>query len=146
VDFYGDALLAFFDPLGGTLVPSAQRAIQCGLKMQDILLALNLENESRGLPRLGMGVGIHCGEVVVGNIGSEARAKYGIVGAPVNMTHRIQSVAEVGQVIVSDPVYKVVADRLKVKQSFHGELKGFREPVLLHVLDGIEERGSDEMG
>jgi adenylate cyclase len=146
VDFYGDALLAFFDPLGGTLVPSAQRAIQCGLKMQDILLALNLENESRGLPRLGMGVGIHSGEVVVGNIGSEARAKYGIVGAPVNMAHRIQSVAEVGQVIVSDPVYKVVADRLKVKQSFHGALKGFREPVLLHVLDGIEERGSDEMG
>ncbi len=146
VDFYGDALLAFFDPLGGPLGPSAQRAIQCGLKMQDILLALNRENESLGLPRLEMGVGIHCGEVVVGNIGSEARAKYGIVGAPVNMTHRIQSVAEVGQVIVSDPVYQVIADRLKVKQSFDGELKGFREPVRLYVLDGMQTRGGEQRG
>jgi len=110
------------------------------------LLALNLENENRGLPRLEMGVGIHCGEVVVGNIGSEERAKYGIVGAPVNMPHRIQSVARVGQVIISDPVYHVIADRLKVRQSFHGELKGFREPVRLHVLDGMEEAGCDEKG
>jgi adenylate cyclase len=146
VDFYGDALLAFFDPLGGGLGPSAERAVKCGLEMQDLLLGLNRENESRGLPRLEMGVGIHCGEVVVGNIGSEARAKYGIVGAPVNMTHRIQSAAEGGQVIVSDPVYQVVADRLVVKHSFHGELKGFREPVRLHVLVGMQERGSDQVG
>jgi adenylate cyclase len=145
VDFYGDALLAFFDPLGGPLGPCAQRAIRCGLEMQNLLLVLNRESESRGLSRLEMGVGIHCGDVVVGNIGSETRAKYGIVGAPVNMAHRIQSLAQVGQVVASEQVYRVVADQLIVKESFYGELKGFRDPVRLHVLDGMRERGIHQL-
>jgi class 3 adenylate cyclase len=139
VDFYGDALLAFFDPLGKPPGPSARRAVRCGLRMQDEMLGLNRENESQGLPRLEMGVGIHCGEVVVGNIGSEARAKYGIVGAPVNMAARIQSVAQAGQVVASDPVYQVAMDVLTVKRSFTEDLKGFREPVRLHVLSGMRD-------
>jgi class 3 adenylate cyclase len=107
--------------------------------MQDEMLGLNRENESQGLPRLEMGVGVHFGEVVVGNIGSEARAKYGIVGAPVNMAARIQSVAQAGQVVASDPVYQVAMDVLTVKRSFTEDLKGFREPVRLHVLSGMRD-------
>ena len=139
VDFYGDALLAFFDPLGKSPGPSVQRAVRCGLRMQDAMLGLNRENESQGLPRLEMGVGIHCGEVVVGNIGSEGRAKYGIVGAPVNMAARIQSVAQAGQVVASDPVYQAATDVLSVKRSFTEDLKGFRETVRLHVLSGMRD-------
>lgn len=139
VDFYGDALLAFFDPLGKPTGPSAQRAVRCGLGMQDAMLGLNRENESQGLPKLEMGVGIHCGEVVVGNIGSEARAKYGIVGAPVNMAARIQSVAKGGQVVISDPVYRETMDVLTIKRSFKADLKGFRDSVRLHVLSGMRD-------
>jgi len=88
VDFLGDAILAFFDPLDGPMEPVVRRAIGCGLKMQAAVEAENLAEP--GLPPLHIGIGLHAGEVVVGNIGSESRAKYGIIGAAVNLIHRIQ--------------------------------------------------------
>ena len=58
----------------------------CAVSMQLALDELNRRNEEHGLPRLEMGLAVHTGEVVVGNIGSERRAKYGVVGPPVNAT------------------------------------------------------------
>ncbi|MGA9820257.1 MAG: adenylate/guanylate cyclase domain-containing protein, partial [Desulfobaccales bacterium] len=88
VDFLGDAILAFFDPLDGPLEPVVRRALGCALKMQAAMAAENLAKP--GAPPLRLGIGLHAGEVVVGNIGAETRAKYGIIGAPVNLSHRIQ--------------------------------------------------------
>jgi adenylate cyclase len=48
--------------------------------------------------------GLNAGEVVVGNIGSQTRTKYGIVGGPVNLTSRIQAQAEGGEILVSQAV------------------------------------------
>ncbi len=78
VDFLGDAILAFFDPLHGPMEPVVRRAIGCALKLQIAVEALNLAES--GLPPLHMGIGLQAGEVVVGNIGSESRAKYGGCG------------------------------------------------------------------
>jgi adenylate cyclase len=73
VDFLGDAILAFFDPLAGPLEPLVRRAIGCALEMQ---AAVENENVAEpGYPPLHMGIGLHAGEVIVGNIGSESRVK-----------------------------------------------------------------------
>ena len=99
VDFLGDAILAFFDPLDGPIDPVVQRAISCALRLQT---AMKIENLAEpGYPALHMGIGLHAGDVVVGNIGSESRAKYGIIGSAVNLTHRIQGQAQGGEVVVS---------------------------------------------
>ena len=66
------------------------------------MVKVNEFNRREGLPAVEMGIAIHTGEVVVGNIGSDKRAKYGVVGSPVNLTARIESYTVGGQILVSD--------------------------------------------
>jgi adenylate cyclase len=140
VDFFGDALLVFFDPLEGPVAPVINRSISCALEMQRIMEAFNAENRAEDLPELKMGIGLNVGEVVVGNIGSETRAKYGIVGSAVNVTQRIQSEAEGGEVVISQSVYSAAPDRLTIKKSFEARLKGIQGNVKLYVVEGLQDK------
>jgi len=137
VDFLGDAILAFFDPLDGPINPAVRRAIQCGLKMQTVVKQDNTSQPESLM--LKMGVGLHVGEVVVGNVGSEARAKYGIVGSAVNLTHRIQGQAKGGEVVISEPTYQKAGPGLAVQKTFETRLKGIQEPVALYVVKELAE-------
>lgn len=139
VDFFGDALLVFFDPMEGPIFPSTYNAIQCAIEMQGVIEIYNAENRLENLPELQMGIGVNVGEVVVGNIGSETRAKYGIVGSAVNITDRIQSSARRREIVISDSVYELISDQLTIKKSFQVSLKGIREPVSLHVVKGFRD-------
>jgi class 3 adenylate cyclase len=134
VDFYGDGVLVFFDPLNDRIESTIRQAIDCGLEMQQEMECFNTEMRAANLPELQTGVGINVGEVVVGNIGSETRAKYGIVGAAVNITHRIQAEARGGEVVISDSVYGYVNNNLKVINSFPARLKGVNGKMNLYVL------------
>jgi adenylate cyclase len=142
VDFCGDALLVFFDPMEGPILPSTYKSIQCAVEMQQVIEIFNAENRVENLPELQMGIGINVGEVVVGNIGSETRAKYGIVGSAVNITHRIQSSARRGEVVISDSVYGLASAHLTIKKFFEERLKGIHEPVSLYVVEGFQDKTS----
>ena len=135
VDFLGDAILAFFDPLDGPLAPVGREALQCALSMQQAMLSVNLAGIGQELPPLRMGIGLHAGEVVVGNIGSETRAKYGIVGSAVNLAHRIQAQARGGEVVVSQAVYQLVQAGVRVTRKLEVRLKGIQDPVTLYGVD-----------
>jgi adenylate cyclase len=124
VDFLGDAILVFFDPLGQPLKPTAQQAVQCAWRLQKAMVAENLKQPHA--PPLSMGIGLHAGKVVVGNIGSESRAKYGIIGAAVNLTHRIQGQAHKGEVVISAPVFRTQGHRPAGDHVFGGRV-GLRE-------------------
>lgn len=139
VDFFGDAVLAFFDPFEGPLKPTIRRAVWCALDMQGNMVQINKEMQGSDLPPLQMGIGVNAGEVVVGNIGSEARAKYGIVGSPVNITQRIQSQAKGGEVVISETVYRYLSKELITGQSFTVPLKGVKEAIRLYVVKDIAE-------
>ena len=139
IDFVGDAVLVFFDPISSTVDVKAREAVQCGIEMQSVMERVNEENESLGIPRLSMGIGINAGEVIVGNIGSQSRAKYGIVGAPVNLTQRIQSAAEGGEVAVTESVHSRTREDFQVRRSFKTRLKGMQEEVTLYVVERLVE-------
>jgi class 3 adenylate cyclase len=139
VDFLGDAILAFFDPLDGPLEPVVQRAISAALKLQAAMEAENLAEP--GYPALHMGIGVHAGEVVVGNIGSENRAKYGIIGAAVNLTHRLQGQARGGEVVISETVWQHCEAKVAVRKSFEARLKGIAQPARLYVLESRPAAG-----
>jgi class 3 adenylate cyclase len=144
VDFLGDAILAFFDPLDGPLTPVAVEAVQCALHMQQAMPEVNLAGIGQDFPALQMGVGLHAGEVVVGNIGSESRAKYGIMGSAVNLAHRIQAQTRGGEVVVSHDVYRLVQNEVTITREFEVRLKGIQEPVALYGVDKLTtDRGEN---
>ena len=78
----------------------------------------------------------------MGNIGSESRAKYSIIGAAVNLTHRIQGQAQGGEVVVSEMVWLHSQETLAVRSIFETTLKGIAHPVRLYVGD-LEETSKD---
>jgi adenylate cyclase len=134
VDFFGDALLVFFDPLDGPAVPVIVKAVDCALAMQNDMESFNMQSRQEGLPELQMRIGVNSGEVVVGNIGSDARAKYGIVGSPVNLTHRIQTVAKAGEVVISESAKRYAKDKILAEKLTCVKLKGIQEPMNLYVV------------
>ena len=138
VDFFGDGVLVFFDPLDGPIESTVHRAIRCAVEMQNGMEAFNDEMRKEGLPELEMGIGLNAGEVVVGNIGSESRAKYGIVGSAVNLTERIQKVAKGGEVVISNSIYCYTHEHLNVKKSFDVQLKGVHERIMLYQIGSFQ--------
>jgi len=139
VDFLGDAILAFFDPLDATLPHTMRQALRCSLEMQQAMGKVNVSAGKMAVPPLSLGVGLHAGEVVVGNIGSENRAKYGIIGSAVNLAGRIQTKAQGGEVVISASIYRQVHQDLVAKREFETQLKGIQEPITLYAIQNLVE-------
>jgi class 3 adenylate cyclase len=139
-EFVGDAILAIFGaPIARP--DDARRAVACAVAMQAALQGLNRANEAEGLPRLEMGIGVHTGEVIVGNIGSEKRAKYGVVGSAVNHAGRIESFTVGGQVLISEATLREAGAGVRVGARLVVDAKGTREPIVVLDLRGLDEAG-----
>lgn len=142
VDFYGDSVLVFFNGLEADVPSRAMDAVKCALEMQHEMRAFNKEKPSAKLPVMDMGIGVHTGEVIVGNIGTESRAKYGIVGADVNLTDRIQATASAGKVVISEKTYEMIADQLNVSLKFNACLKGVEDQKQLYEIDSVDDNNN----
>jgi len=137
-EFVGDAILAIFGaPVARP--DDARRAVACAVAMQEALAALNRGNETLSLPRLEMGIAVHTGEVIVGNIGSERRTKYGVVGSAVNHAGRIESFTVGGQVLISDATLREAGEGVRVGERLAVDAKGTREPIVVYDLRGLGE-------
>jgi adenylate cyclase len=99
--------------------------------------AVNEQNREEDLPEIEMGIGIHTGPVVVGNVGSSERMKYGVVGSHVNLTSRIQSYSTGGQILISDTTRREVGHSLKTGTRMEVQAKGFERPVTVYEAMGI---------
>ena len=86
---------------------------------------------------LEMGVGINTGEVIVGNIGSEKRTKYGVVGSHVNLCGRIESYTVGGQVLISPKTRSMVSEPLDIAMEQEVFPKGVKTPLTLAQVTGI---------
>jgi class 3 adenylate cyclase len=138
-EFIGDAIFAIFGaPLAHP--DHAERAAACALAMQRAMEEINRHNAARGLPRLEMGIGLSTGEAVVGNIGSEVRAKYAVVGSTVNLAARVEGCTVGGQILLSPATYERIRAIAEVGPPLPVEVKGFREPLLLRELRGVAGR------
>ncbi|MFP4104072.1 CHASE2 domain-containing protein [Coleofasciculus sp.] len=135
-EFMGDGILVMFGaPIERE--DDCQRAIACGIAMQLAMSEINQYNETLNLPPLEMGIGIHGGEVLAGNIGSQKRAKYSVIGSPVNLASRIESYTVGGQVLISEELFKKMGSILRVDGELHVHPKGFFEPITIYEIGGI---------
>jgi hypothetical protein len=87
-EIIGDAMLVIFGA-PQEMPDRAQQAIACAIEMQNKMAEVNERNRSQGLPELEMGIGLNETEVIVGNIGSVKRSKYGAVGSGVSNPTRL---------------------------------------------------------
>jgi predicted ATPase/class 3 adenylate cyclase len=135
-EFIGDAILVIFGaPFARP--DDAERAVACALAMQRAMHQVSAYNVAHGLPEVEMGIGINTGEVVLGNIGSERRAKYAVVGPTVNLASRIESYTVGGQVLVSEATASAVTAPLRVGGRLKVEPKGVKEPMTIIDVVGI---------
>jgi sigma-B regulation protein RsbU (phosphoserine phosphatase) len=135
-EIQGDGILAFFG------APEAMRdhplqAVVCALHMQASMEEINVMNQADGLPHLEMGIAVNTGSVVVGNIGSERRTKYGLVGAQVNLTGRLESFTVGGQVLISSSTFESVRGLVDIRDSMQVEMKGFPGALTVYDVRGI---------
>ncbi len=94
--FLGDGLLAFFGaPLHQP--DHALRAVQAALEIQRAIADFNKYRRQHGAITLEIGIGINSGEAIVGNIGSERRMEYTVIGDMVNVAQRLQTCAQPGR-------------------------------------------------
>ncbi len=136
VDFLGDSLFAVFgapqsDP------DHAFQAIKCALTMQLTRQRMNDELATPYLPRLEMGIGINSGSCVVGNMGSQVRIKYGVVGHAVNLAARIETFTVGGQVLISEASRRLVEDLVSVSGPFEAFGKGVEGAMQIWEVRGL---------
>jgi adenylate cyclase len=111
--------------------------VACAVEMLNAMPEVNRWNKEHGLPEVEMGIGVHSGEVVLGNIGSELRAKYGIVGATINLTSRVESFTVGGQVLISEATRERCADALTIGSTQVVSPKGVKGTMTIHEVLGV---------
>lgn len=135
-EFIGDAILAVF----GAPVQrpdDARRAVACALEMQLTMDKVNERNRLTGYPEVQMGIGINTGEVVVGNIGSSKRTKYGVVGRTVNIASRVESYTVGGQVLIAESTLAACGPILRIDDQMEVMPKGVQRPITISEVGGI---------
>ena len=135
-EFIGDAILVIF---GAPILrpDDPQRAVACAVEMQLAMTSVNERNRRAGYPEVALGIGINTGEVVVGNIGSQKRIKYAVVGRAVNLTARIESYTVGGQIFISESTLDECGDILWIDRAMKVMPKGINKPMTIHEVGGI---------
>lgn len=136
-EFMGDGILVLFGA-PTSKKDDAERAIACGIAMQLVMKSVNEQMKQWELPNLEMGIGINTGEVVVGNIGSEKRTKYGVVGSQVNLTYRVESYTLGGQILISEATLKEAKSLVVIESEKQVTPKGVKEPISIYEVGGIK--------
>ncbi len=137
--FIGDAMLVIFGLLEDEPDAGAAAAVRCALGMHDRLAELNRVRAAAGQEPLGVGVGVHTGEVLAGRIGAEDRHEYTVIGDAVNVAARLQQLSKESEhaVLISADAYELAATagvECTVVQRDAVSLRGRREPVQVFGL------------
>jgi adenylate cyclase len=130
--YYGDGIMAVF----GAPRPAADDANRAVLAARQILEQVELLNAQPGVSwPLSVSIGLATGDVVAGNIGSERRLEYTVVGSAVNLAQRLQSIAEPNQILADARTYEKVRDQIAATRR-SARIKGRVGVTTVYVLHG----------
>jgi adenylate cyclase len=139
--YLGDGLMALFG--APTTTPEdASNALNAAVAMQRRLIGINQELRDEGLAEIGVGMGLHTGEVIVGYIGSERRSEYTAIGDTVNTSSRLESNARGGEILISDATAKAARSRYKLHPREAITVKNREQPVVLWEVDWQRASGA----
>jgi adenylate cyclase len=138
--FMGDAVLALFGALV-THKDDSLRAVKAAITMQEKLRELNDIWRTDGRPIIKIGIGISTGEVVVGNIGSERRMEYTVIGQDVNYAQRIEALTKdlPADILISESTYEKIRGLVVAEKFGPLTIKGKRDPITVYGVMGLAE-------
>ena len=139
LEFIGDAILAVF----GAPIESDTKeydAVKCAIEMQQEIPKLNESYEKQNFPKIAMGIGIHTGDVILGNIGSLKKMEYDVIGKNVNLASRIETYTIGGQIFISNETKEHVKGKLQIGKILDIIPKGTAQEITIFEvlsLDGL---------
>jgi class 3 adenylate cyclase len=141
--FIGDAIVVYFgDPQTRGVKEDADQCVRMAIAMQDRVRELGAEWISMGLERtFELRIGINTGYCTVGNFGSEDRMDHTIIGSEVNLAARLESVADVGGILLANETHSLVTDWVGAEEGVPVTVKGFARPVKTFRVKGIKDVG-----
>ncbi|MGH7531048.1 MAG: adenylate/guanylate cyclase domain-containing protein [Gemmatimonadales bacterium] len=126
--FMGDAIMALWGaPIGHA--DDADRAVQCAIAQLEELAKLNAKWKHEGRTEIQIGIAINFGEVFAGNIGSDRRLEYTVIGDAVNTAYRLCGKAGPNQILISEPFYKQLKKKPPVEALEPIQVKGKAKKV-----------------
>jgi adenylate cyclase len=129
--FIGDAVMAQWGaPIGSP--GDADRAMSAALDMMRALRELNAKWRAEGRPVLQIGIGLNFGEAFAGNIGSERRLEYTVIGDTVNTASRLCSAADGGDILLTDDLRRALSSPPEIEECPSMELKNKSQPVSVY--------------
>ncbi len=136
--FVGDCVMAFW----GAPLPQenhAELAGRAALEMQKTMEQLNQRWKQQGRPELKIGVGVNSGEVIFGNIGSERRMDFTVIGDNVNLASRLESATKElkAGIVISDATYQRIKELAEVRDLGTIHVKGKDVPIRVYELLGM---------
>jgi adenylate cyclase len=130
--YIGDGLMAVFGaPMERD--DDAERAILAAKEMRVKLAAMMTK---RGSPssKFDIRIGINTGRVVAGNIGSPRRMDYTVIGDPVNIAARLESIAEPNQILIGEETYRTVKGKFEIREIGRKKVKGKSEEITVYEV------------
>ena len=137
--YVGDAIVAFFgDPETRGVKEDARTCVNMAIAMQRRLRELRSEWLEMGLEKpFEIRVGINTGFCTVGNFGSADRMDYTIIGNEVNLAARLESLADVGGILMAHETYSLVKDTTMAEEGDTMTVKGFAKPIRTYRVVGL---------
>jgi len=120
----------------------AANALAAAVAMQRRMISINAELREEGYQEIGVGIGLHTGEVTVGYIGSERRSEYTAIGDAVNTSSRLESNALGGQILVSEATAKAAKSRYELTPRDPISVKNREQPVPLYEVQWQKATGT----
>ncbi|MEP0266175.1 adenylate/guanylate cyclase domain-containing protein [Dokdonia sp.] len=130
-EILGDGILVIFGA-PNDIGDAALKSVKCARAMQRGLKKVNKKLQIKELPILEMGIGINSGNLVVGNIGSKRRMKYGVVGENINIAARIEALTIANQILISDAIYEQISNDIIPIGNIRTKIKGFKKPITIY--------------
>lgn len=134
----GDGIMSVFGALERNPW-HVQDAVEAALAMRESLTRYNESLRQRGLPELAFGVGIHCGAVIAGLVGSQSMQEFTVLGDVVNLASRVEALTRRlgGDILVTDEVRSVLGDRFLMTAMPPADIKGKSRPVLTWAVQSL---------
>lgn len=122
-------------------------AVACGWMIMQMVEVMNRQRVRNGEAAVEFRIGVNSGTMLAGNMGSAERMEYTVVGDAVNLASRLSHAGEPGQVILTEEMVGNPVLRQRVSSREHGtiQLRGKKQPVLLHIIQEIEDPFREEM-